>query len=241
MKTMLLMTCFWVLAAPLSAQCPDDVIRYVIKYKGIRCIKNKAGKKGSDLKIYFLCIPEKTRPNQIATLPIDSIDYQGIKKDGIYESPVLKLFEGTNQEGVSLICNLVESKAQYNHSINLLEATLSDFKVAIHSEKGALASDSVQTTTDSSEFATTTKPESNSKWLTQIKIDHLFNPFAMIGRLIRKKDQSIEKKYFLLKASEIQLYLNKTPEKAFDIEHHFKLVLRSGDAAYEVYFEIVPK
>jgi hypothetical protein len=252
MKIALFIASFLVLADYPSRQTLDypapntvPVSGYMLKYKGFRCLKNKARNAGLEVKMYFLCIPEQMRPKEIATLTFDSLSlYENVKKETVQNGPVLSLFDGADTMGITLLCNIIEGQSNRNNTMNHLNEVLKEFKMTYHSENQPPTSN-LNTSVDTAGAKTVplnngsdSKPQ---KWYQKVTTFVSLNPMDIAARIFQSKEKQIGKKYLYLSANDLKCYLHTPTNKAFDMDYHFSMILQKDKSAYEVYFEIVPK
>jgi hypothetical protein len=252
MKIALFIASFLVLAGYPSRQTLDyptpnavPVSGYILKYKGFRCLKNKARNAGFEVKMYFLCIPEQMRPKDIATLTFDSLSlYENVKKETVHNGPVLSLFHGADTMGITLLCNIIEGQSNRNNTMNHLNEALKEFKITYHSENQPPTSNlntSVDTAGDKTVPPNNVPDSKPQKWFHKFTTLVHLNPMDIAARIFQSKEKQIGKKYFYLSPQDLQCYVHTPTSKAFDIDYHFSMILQKDKSAYEVYFEIVPK
>jgi hypothetical protein len=254
MKTAFWIACIWVLGTHSTRPNLDDsdVYRvsasgYVLKYKGFRCIKNKSRNAGFDVKMYFLCIPEKMRPKEMAALTFDSLAlYESVKSETVQNGPVFTLYDGADTMGITILCNMVEGKAD-DHTMNQLNEVLKDFKISYYGENPPPPSNlevpSMDTTKgDIANANNASNPNrKSSSWVQKFTTVANLNPMSIVTWIFQPKAKEIGKKYLYISSNDLKCYSNTPPTKAFEIEHHFSMILQKGKSVYEVYFEIVPK
>ena len=220
---------------------------YSVLYKGFTCIKNKKRRYGEDVKIYFLGISENMRPNEMASMPFDSLMYSGIKSGKTYNAPVLTIFEGQNTGGVTLLCHLKEAanarrRLKRNRLITCLDA-LNGIRFTI--SRGMMGNIPTQDLGESGQMGATEQNESatgNYKWRTQITANLLVNPMGILSRVVAdQKDCLVEKEYLFISANELQACFRKPLLNYNGVEHNLTLFFENGDSVYKVYFEIAPK
>lgn len=218
---------------------------YSIIYKGVSCIKNNGRKNGKDVKIYFQCIPENMRPNEMSLLPFDSLIYDNIITEKTCNAPALTIFEGKHSSGVTLICYLKESANERKRQKRKRLITCLDALNGIHFtvSRGAFQNIPGQAWNSQQQWPTGSEDLSiKPKWRTQITANLILNPMGMLSKVIaNQKDELVEKKYCFLSADEIDGLLKKQPSYQNGIKYDFAILLENGESTYKVYFDAMPK